>query len=171
MSTDPGDSGRGGAVRLNAMSQLLLAVAAIGATVSAIASTVLSYRDYKDRQAAKPRIILEALPGGLEYTGSKDTYELSGTVVNTGDKIARGCKAIYQDVNDNFMPRRYLTTVLERGPYWNLNPGGNHTSRGKISLRKPTTNRIISLSKFGSSAEPIEYIPLHSFMEFIFEGI
>jgi hypothetical protein len=53
-----------------------------------------------------------------------------------GDKIARGCKAFYQGVNDNFMPRRYLTTILEKGPFWNLNPGGSHTSRGKISLRK-----------------------------------
>jgi hypothetical protein len=136
MSTDSGDSERGGVARLNAVTQVLLAVAAVGATVAAFGTLFLNYQSIRMQQALEQRVILDALPGGLHYTGSKDVYELSGIVVNEGDKIARGCKALFQGVNDQFMPRRYLVSVLESGPFWNLTPGGNHTSKGKLLLRE-----------------------------------
>lgn len=136
MSTGSDDSGKGSFPRLSATVQLLSVVAALGATAAALFTAYLNYQGIRAQEATKQRIILNSLPGALRYTGKNDMYELSGLVVNEGDKVARGCKAIFQDVNDNFLPRRYLKSILEPGPTWNLAPGGNHTSKGKLRLRE-----------------------------------
>jgi hypothetical protein len=136
MSTNSGDSERGGATRSKAITEIIRAVASLVTSAAAIGTTFLNYQSLKTQEATKAKVILFTIPGGLDYIGSRDLYELRGTVTNVGDKIARGCRAVYQGVNDNFMPRRYLTTVLEPGPFWNLKPGENHTSKHRIPLRK-----------------------------------
>ena len=132
MSTDSSDSDRGRFAFINAIAQILLALAAIGTIIV----NYLSIRNEQAaEQAARSRVILQQLvPSVRPIDGSTDSYEVKERAQNVGDKVARGCIALFQDVNDDFMPYRFLPSIVE-SEGWSITPGATHTSKQTVHLR------------------------------------
>jgi hypothetical protein len=129
MSDDSGGSDRGPFARMNALSQVLIAIAAI-------ASALNVYMSFREEQAAKPKVILvQSLPHLVPIGRSGDNYEVKMTVLNAGDKVVHGCLAFVQDVDDEFMPHRYLPLILETEPGWSVSPGKAHTSKRRLAFK------------------------------------
>jgi hypothetical protein len=129
MSTGSSDSDRGRFALINAIAQILLALAAIG-------TIIFNYLSLRSEQATRQRVILqELLPSVRPVAKSADTYELEVGALNAGDKVARGCGAFFQDVNDELMPHRFLPGYVESDPGWSIAPGEKHTSKGKVQLK------------------------------------
>jgi len=113
----------------NAVSQILIAIAAIGSAFNV-------YLSFREEQAAKPKVILvQSLPHLAPIGRSGDNYEVKMTVLNAGDKVAHGCLAFVQDVDDEFLPHRYFPRILETEPFWSVSPGKAHSSKRRVYLQ------------------------------------
>src|SRR5919197_1925536 len=81
MSTGSSDSDRGRFALINAIAQILLALAAIG-------TIIFNYLSLRSEQATRQRVILqELLPSVRPVAKSADTYELEVGALNAGDKV------------------------------------------------------------------------------------